>query len=199
MKGAATILQVVLLFAIATSLAAAAAPWAYNTLQKTMDTSEMGVIRDQMVLCNDKLIETARTGTSNRCVFSANRGKVSALTDGIYYNLLSKAPICDEHDWVEVDLERHLESMCDDLGTARTYTMRWRWPSNVKIEGKDFTGEVLKRDDVKYNIEFDTSVTFRTVTVIVEFDYTPGEAGKIVEISRKALTKDSAVLSVKIN
>jgi hypothetical protein len=198
MKGAVEIFQMVLIFAIGVSLAAIATPWAYSSLQKTMDISEMGVIRDQMALCNDKLIETARTGTSNRCSFSANRGKVSALTDGIYYNILSKAPICDDHSWAEVDAERHLESMCDASETARTYVMRWRWPSDVKIMGDGFTGKVLKRETVQYNIEFEPNVTFKTITVIVEFDYTPGETGKIVEISRKSLTKDTATLAVKI-
>ena len=198
MKGAVTVFQAILIFALAVSMAAIATPWAYATLQKSLDTSEMSTVRSQLGLCNDKLVDTARTGTSNKCIFSANRGKITAQTDGIYYTLTSKAQMCDDHDWGEVDKDRHLESMCDSSLDVRTYTMRWRWPANVTMEGKAFSGAILKKDQVESNIAFDSDLTFRTVSVVVEFEYTPGQSGKTVEISRNSLSRDKAVLGVNI-
>lgn len=198
MKGAVTVFQAILIFAVAVSMAAIATPWAYATLQKSLDTSEMSTVRSQLGLCNDKLIDTARTGTSNKCTFSANRGKITAQTDGVYYTLISKAQMCDDHDWGEVDKDRHLESMCDSSYDVRTYTMRWRWPANVTMEGKEFSGAILKKEQTVNTITFDDSLTFRTVSVVVEFEYTPGQSGKTVEISRNSLSRDKAVLGVNI-
>ena len=74
MKGAVSILQAVLIFAITLSVVVVAIPWTTSTIDKSLDMSEMSTIRNQMGLCNDKLVETARTGTSSKCLFSANRG-----------------------------------------------------------------------------------------------------------------------------
>ncbi|MDD5416733.1 MAG: hypothetical protein PHU12_02030 [Candidatus Aenigmarchaeota archaeon] len=198
MKGAVTILEAILIFAIAVSVTAVAVPWAYNALQRNLDISEMGTIRSQMELCNDKLIDTTRSGSSNKCIFSANRGKITAESDGIYYSLTSSGDICDAHSWAEVDTERHLESSCDASYALTKYNMRWRWPSSVTMEGKDFEGEILKREQTISSIEFDGDLNFRTITVVVAFEYTPGQAGKTVEFSRVALTKDNATLNVNI-
>lgn len=196
MKGAVSILQAILIFAIAVSLTAVAVPWAYAAIQKSFDISEIGTIRDQLALCNDKLVETARTGTSNKCVFSASRGKISADWDGIYYDLVSTAPICDKHEWGEVDLERHLESKCDVSLETMHYYLRWRWPSEVKMEGSGFTGELRKKDTLESEISFDPQVQFETLTVVVEFEVQEGQAGNELEISRTSLLADKAILRV---
>ncbi len=198
MKGAFTIFQAVLIFAIAVSLAAVAAPWAYKSVQKSLDVSEMKTIKDQMQLCNDKLVETARTGTSNKCTFSANRGKITAKIDGIYYNLASTADICDTHDWYNVNKDTHLESKCLVTQELRDYNMRWRWPKDVMMEGLGFTGEISKSGTPTDTITFEPEVSFITITVVVEFDYIEGQGGKEIEISRIALTEDKAKLNVVI-
>ncbi len=198
MKGAITVLQAVLIFAIGVSLVTVAIPWLSNTLERSLDIGEMSTIKDQMALCNDKLVETARTGTSNKCIFSSNRGSARAEKDGIYYRLITTAEICDEHSWGDVDKERHLESSCEVSSGVHTYELRWRWPSEVTMEGMSFAGNMYKEGGAKEDIDFDEQVTFRTITVIVEFDYTPGQAGKTFEISRLALQEDKAILSVNI-
>jgi len=171
MKGAVTILQAVLIFAIAVSLVAISIPWIYGAIHKSLDASEMDTVRDQMGVCNERLVETARTGTSNKCIFSANRGRVTAEWDGIYYDLITTASICDEHDWAEVDKERHLESTCDETFDIKHYILRWRWPSEVRMEGYGFTGELRKEDEDPTPVTFDPEVQFRTLTVVVEFDF----------------------------
>lgn len=198
MKGAVSILQAILIFAIAVSLTAVAVPWAYVAIQRSFDMSEIGTIKDQLALCNDKLVETARTGTSNKCIFSASRGKVSADWDGIYYDLLSTASICDKHEWGEIDAERHLESKCDVSLETMHYYLRWRWPSEVKMEGSGFTGELRKKDELESDVAFDPQVQFETLTVVVEFDVAEKTAGNEIEISRTSLLADKAILKVTL-
>lgn len=196
MKGAVSILQAILIFAIAITLATIAMPWAYNAINRSLEMSEMGTIRKEMALCNDKLIETARTGTANKCIFSAKRGKMSADWDGIYYDLLSTYPICDRHSWDEIDKERHLESMCDVTLDIKHYYLRWRWPSEVNMEGSGFGGDIKKAEEHITDIEFDPSVRFTTITVVIEFEAQEGQAGNNIEITRTSLLEDKAVLKV---
>ncbi|MBU3905022.1 MAG: hypothetical protein KJ906_02660 [Nanoarchaeota archaeon] len=198
MKGAVTILQAVLIFAITLSMIVAAIPWLTTSIDNSLTMSEMGNIRDQMGLCNDKLVETARTGTSSKCLFSANRGTITAQGDGIYYALLSKGDICDNHDWAEVDKERHLESKCDVTYSTNNYNLRWRWPKDIDIQGSGFTGTIIKGSETKDNITFDSSLDFKTLTVVVNFEYIEGQVGKTLEISRNALLEDKAILGVNI-
>ncbi len=196
MKGAVSILQAVLIFAITISLVAVAIPWVTTTIDASLDTSEMSNIRNQMALCNDKLVETARTGTSSKCLFSANRGTITAQEDGIYYTLLSKSDICDAHSWAEVDKERHLESKCD-VTVANVYNLRWRWPKDIQMRGSDFEGVIIKGSETK-NITFDDDLHFITISVVVRFEYDKGQSGKTIEISRNALLDDEAILGVNI-
>ncbi|MFQ6056368.1 MAG: hypothetical protein ACE5J3_10360, partial [Methanosarcinales archaeon] len=144
MKSVVSVLQVVLIFAIAVSLIILASPWVYSSLKKSFELSEFQTIRGQFELCNDKIVETARTGTKNSCVFSISKGILSIESDGIYYKLTSSAEICDEHDWVEINPDKHLWQSCFITDSMRTYQMKWSSPDEIIFQSSIGSGNIIE-------------------------------------------------------
>jgi len=200
MRGAVTIVQAVLLFAIIVGASAFALPWAYSSVNKALDLSEMDKVKMEFGLCNDKLIETARTGSPSKCFFSANRGDLYAQRTGIYYKLVTKADVCDSHWWKEIDADKNTWQKCQVSGPIRTYYLNWYWPKDITITGESLDGEVKVEEssDSLGDIIFDETVKFRTLVVNLEFDYKEGQVGRIMEINRVGLEEDKAILSVNI-
>jgi hypothetical protein len=198
MKAVSAIIEYVLIFAIIIALAALGIPYALGTIQRSMELSEFQAIRNELSACNEKLVETARSGSANQCIFSVNKGLLTAQTDGIYYKLTSDLKICDAHAWTEIDEEKHIWQQCEVSDGTKTFWLKWYWPSEVTIEGQNFEGNITNEDKKIGDIKFDSPVMFMTLTVVVEFQFTPGQSGKIIEINRVGLTKDKAILSINI-
>lgn len=218
-RGVTVIIEAVLISMIATIAAVAAYSWAIPRINEAFDTAEGQSVRMAMTTCSDKIVETARTGTASRCIIPADRGKLSAQTDGIYYSMLTTAAICDPTvDWATIDPAKHIEFRCGAVAKARQYELRWRWPNPTVISGdltsggfSGFSGEIGTEPGCPWTgsppyppcpnptITFaPTIVNFSTVTVFVEFEFKPGAAGKNLELIRTNVTADKVDLKVNM-
>ena len=198
MRGQVTIVQAVLILLVIVTVTIIIVPWVASSIERSGQISEMQTIRTQMELCNDKIEETGRVGSANQCVFSVGKGKMYAETTGIYYELVSTADICDENEWTEIDPQRHLWQRCDIVADTTVYELRWSWPKELEIKGESLSGSVYRYDSKIADIDFDTNVTFQTLTVFVEFDFIPGQSGNIIEMSRVSVDEDKVTLRVNI-
>jgi hypothetical protein len=199
MYGVVSIVQLVLLFIIAISMIALMFPWAVKTVGESMDISEIDSIKAQFNDCGEKILETARTGTTNKCIFNIKRGTIKAGEEGVEYNLLSTAPICDQHNLVEIDERTHVWQACNVSGENRVYLLLWYFPLQLQVNGTNVQGEQMRGQSNIGNINFDNPINFRTLTLYASFEYIPGEAGNIVEISRVNITETNVTLKVKIS
>lgn len=199
MQGAIPIIQVILLFIIALSLVALMFPWAMKKLEESMDISEINSIKIQFDDCNEKILETSRTGTTNKCIFNIKRGTIIGKGDGIEYRLLSTAHICDQHGLVEIDNRNHIWQACNVSGESRLYSMLWYFPLELKVNGTDVNGDEIRGKTPVADIIFENPILFKTLTLYAGFVYTPGEAGDIVEISRVNITETNVTLKIKIS
>jgi hypothetical protein len=199
MRGAVTILHLLLLVVIAISALALMAPWASKIVEESMDATEINSIGPQFKSCSEKIIETARTGTTNKCIFSIGKGTITGKREGISYRLISTGEICDEQEMILIDDKSHIYQDCNVSGSQRIYEMLWMFPSQLKINGTDVEGMELKGETPVADISFiENPLQFKTLTLFVEFDYTPGESGNVVEISRKEIKENKIYLSIKI-
>ena len=67
MRGATvTFMLIVIITALLTSILVV---WAVMNTTGFFEVNEMNIVKDQFRDCNDKIIETARTGMSNKCIF----------------------------------------------------------------------------------------------------------------------------------
>ena len=162
MKAVVSVLQAVLIFAIAASLVILFLPVIFSFIQNSIDISESSSVRQQLELCNDKILETARTGTQSTCTFSIQsfgRGGISLKNDGIYYNLTSEAEICDQTDWVEITPEKHVWLKCDLQDSRKIYQLRWSSPNEIIFElGDRQTGSILEMN--RRNVTTDRTYLF---------------------------------------
>jgi len=127
------------------------------SLQSSLDISEFETIKSQFEDCNRKILETARTGSINRCSFSAGRGEVVVGGDTILYKIVTNANICDESNWIKIN--GNLWHMCTVYGGSRLYQLKWDSPEILFqiLGGKPFgklSGiEIKKVRDIKIVIE----------------------------------------------
>jgi len=199
MKGAADILQAVLLAGLIIASLALVIPWAMDFLEKSGDMSEAATIRNQLEMCNDRIIETARTGTAKTCIFSVRRGNLNIQEDGIYYNLDSRnQQLCDRHSWIEINPEKHIWQKCETIDEFKSLYLNWYWPTNVTMEGSSMTGAIERDNSIIDNINFNDPVVFRTLTVFIKFDFIPGQVGNILELSRAAITSQDVTIRVNL-
>ncbi len=197
MKGV-TVIEAVLIATLTISVAAAAIPWAYDAIQTSFDFSEVQTVRGDFVKCNEKLQQTARTGSTTNCLFNANKGSVFLQKDGIYYSIISGTDICSATDWVLIDPKNHIWQKCDEFPANKVFYLRWLWPKDINVLG-NLEGSVLDESGAQIKqIFFNQTVTFRTLTIIVDFVYPPGTSGRFLEITRTNITADKATLSVKV-
>jgi len=199
MHGAATILQAMLIMIIATSMVTLSMPWVLEKIQESMDVSEVGSIKSQFGSCNEMIIETARTGSTNKCIFSVSRGRITGTVEGINYGLVSSADICDQSEWVQIDEKRHIWQKCDVSGDKRIFNMRWKFPSQLEVQGQTIRGNQLRGETPIANIIFNNPIDFTTMTLYIVFEYREGEAGNIVEISRININPANITLNIKIS
>lgn len=204
MHGAVTILQAMLIMLIAISLVVIALPWVLDVIGEMMDISEIKGVKSQLEMCDEKIIETSRTGSTNKCLFSVSRGELTGSREGLNYKLISSADICDRHSWVLINEEKHIWQKCDVRGDKSILELRWNFPKEIKIEGQQFVGNELRGETIIGNINFGEGppygedIEFRTLSLYVEFEHQPGETGNLIEISRVSITAEDITLKIKI-
>lgn len=199
MHGAIKVFGAILIVFIITSLSIMAVVWVIPEIEKSMELSEFQTVRNQFYDCNDKIMETARIGSTNKCFFSAGEGRLTVDIDGIYYKITTGTGICDQHPWVLINEEKHIWQKCEVSDQKRILEMKWSFPLSVGIEGWDFAGDKLKGDPILIgNIIFDSPVSFGTSTFYVEFQTTAGESGNVIEISRVDVKTDKIILKIRV-
>ncbi len=164
MKAIVTVLQAVLIFAIAASLVIITLPMVISSFNQSVDSSEADSVRQQLEYCNDKILETVRTGTQSTCTFSlqSGRGKISLKDYGILYQLNTEAKICDEANWVEINSDKHIWFSCEESGNKRLYQLKWSSPNEMVFSlGNKSTGSVIEINRI--------SITADKVNLFVNF------------------------------
>lgn len=199
MKATFSILQAVLILLIAVLLVAMTMPWTLENVGNSMDLTELNAIKSQFVDCNNKIIETARTGSINKCIFNIKRGEITGRTEGIYYRLISNAPICDASPLVEIDSKDHIWQECSISTEQRIYGMLWKFPSSLNVTGTEIQGDQMVGQTTVSDINFSSPITFTTLTLYVNFQYQADQKGTVVELSRVDVTQTNITLRVKIS
>lgn len=192
------ILQALLIVVVAISLISLSLPWAMKTIGESMDLNEVNSIKSQFDTCSDRILETARTGTTNKCFFNIDRGKLTGDVRGLDYKIISSAKICDQHDLIKIDERRHIWQSCSVSGENRIFEMLWMFPKELNITGEEIKGSKMRGESEVGSISFkDEPIEFKTLSLEVNFQYQPGESGKIVELSRVGVTEQNITLKVK--
>ncbi len=199
MRGAIGVIEFVLIIAIVISLTAFSYPWASKIIGEALDLGEISAVEPQFKQCSRKILETARTGTTNRCTFSISNGQLKGKIEGIEYSLMSTAPVCDPHPLIIIDEDSHIYQECEVSGENRVYKLLWMFPLELEAEGSGVEGDQLQGETPISNISFsDDPIKFLTLTLLAEFEYGPGESGNSVEITRKSLSSDKILMGVRI-
>lgn len=164
-----------------------------------MDLYELNSIKPQFEDCNKKIIETARTGSTNKCIFNIKRGEISGRIEGIYYSLLSTASICDESPLVELDPRNHIYQECIVSGGYRLFGMLWKFPSTINVTGNGVQGTQMIGETEVAPISFGPNIIFDTLSLYVNFDYQANQTGNVIELSRFIVNQNNVTLRVKIS
>ncbi len=181
----------VILTGLFVSLLAVSIPWVYEQMQISLDKSEIVTIKNEFMKCSEKILETIRTGSSNRCVFSVSRGDLYVKEDGIYYKLASKGRICDEHEFALIDFSSKVWQKCKKSNGLWVYELKWFYPKNdtVIVDGT----VVVELPSGAKSFEL-----VNKGAVNVGFESSKGIKGKTIELTRKVVEEDRAILRVKI-
>ena len=197
MKAFSTIIQAVLILVVSASLLVMSMPWALETFEISVDVTEISSIKTQFDACSDRILETARTGSTTKCIFDIKNGEITGRTEGIYYSILSNGPICDPFPMVEIDNRTHVWQECNSTGKTRIFGMLWMFPEELKVTGTGIEGSKIQGQSEAGDINFGPTVNFKTISLNVDFQYQPGESGKIIELTRVNVTDQNVTLRVK--
>ncbi len=191
MKGI-TAIGYIMIAAIGIIVLAAAFPFAYKQIQMNLDRGEINMVKSDFMKCSEKILETARTGNSNRCIFSVSRGDLYIEPDGIYYKISSSGQICEEHEFALIDFRKKIWQKCKRMGDKWVYELRWLYPKNdtVIIDGQV---SITLPDGSEI-----VSPLYNRVSVNVAFETEKELKGKNLEISRKYISGDQAILNVRV-
>lgn len=198
MQGVANVMELVLLAAITVSLATWSMPWANKIIGESFELGEVSTVETQFKACSEKILETARIGTINKCIFSISKGEINGKKEGIEYSIVTHAPICDPHPLMLVDEYSHIYQECIKQGESRIYKMLWMFPLQLEMEGIGVKGNQLEGETPVGNVIFSDPINFLTLTLFVEFEYNEGESGNTVQLSRRSLSEDKIEMTVKI-
>jgi hypothetical protein len=191
------ILQVVLIVGIVVALTSLSFPWAMETVGESMDLTEVNSIKSQFDTCSERILETARTGTTNKCFFNIDRGELTGKTEGLNYKIISSTDICDPHGLTKIDERRYIWQRCDVSGENRIFQMLWMFPKELNVTGTGVQGSKMRGESSLGDVRFDDPVEFKTLSLNVNFQYQPGESGKVIELSRVGITETNVTLKVK--
>jgi len=165
-------------------------PWAMQQFEAQQYKGEMLAVERDFNDCAKKLLSVTRTGSSERCVFSATRGTFEIKKDGLYYRLHSPLPICEPHEWRMKSLATKVWTRCSNDG--KVFEIRWLYPKNdtVVISG---TVTLLMPDGTTRTFDLTNKGALN-----VEFTREGVIRGKIIEITRSKVEKDKTILSLRV-
>jgi hypothetical protein len=155
MKG--NILSFILIMAIVISVTAATIGWAMMNLGGFFELSEINNVKKEFSECNDKLLDTARTGLPSKCMFSAKSGVLQGSVNDITYYITANTKVCDSSEWVLIDVENNIWQRCDISGRQSTFGLRWNYTGvyfgygnlgNVRITGQSGSTIEISRDAI---------------------------------------------------
>lgn len=192
MKAVAVVIQAVLILAVVVALATAGVPVAQNMIKTSMESAEITNVRSDFLKCSDKILDTARTGSGNKCTLSATEGKLSVKTDGIYYSLLGSAEICAPQDWAIVDVNKQVWQRCAPSSGNSLYELKWFYPKNDVIL-LDGTVSLISVSGTR-----DFSL-YQKGVLLVAFDSPKDLSGKTIELTRYSAAENTTVLSVSVS
>lgn len=194
------IIESILIVVVSVSLVGLLFPTVMRIVGEAMDSVEVGMIKSQFDSCSERILETARTGSTNKCFFNINRGDLTGMSDGISYKIVTTASICDKHFMTLIDEKRHIWQSCDVIGNERVFEMKWMFPQELEITGSQVQGSKMSGESPSGSITIgeDGEIDFRTLSVYVAFEYTPGESGNVVEMGRLAVTDEDVTLRIRL-
>ena len=202
MRAAVTLMLIIVVIVLLTAILVA---WTIMNTLGFFEMNEINAVKNEFRECNDKIIETARTGLSNKCIFSADRGELTGSKDGIHYKIVSSTKICDKHPWVLIDGVKHIWQKCDISGREDILELKWNFPSEVEIEGQNLNGSVIVEISPIREIIFNDPTDFVTLSLFVQFELGEEEGveilsktGNIVEISRIEMTTEKITLKINM-
>jgi len=131
MKGG--VLTFILILLVITSLTAVVAYWALTNMTGFFEMTEINKVKSEFVECNDKIIETARIGLSNKCMFSVDKGNIIATSNDISYQIVSGTKVCDSSPWVMINPGKNIWKKCDVSGKENTFGLKWNY-TNIKFQ-----------------------------------------------------------------
>ena len=135
-------------------------PWAMETVGKSRDLIEVNFIKSQFDTCSDRILETARTGVTNKCFFNIDRGELTGMAEGLSYKLISSTDICDPHDLTEIDEKRHIWQRCYVFDEYRVFEMLWMFPEELKVSGTSIEGSKMQGESTTGSINFTDPILF---------------------------------------
>jgi hypothetical protein len=143
MKGDA--LTLVLIITVTVSLTVIILGWTVMNMAGFFEMNEINAVKQEFSECNNKIIETARTGLSNKCIFSIERGQITGTKDYIAYQIVTSEKVCDTSDWVLINPEKNTWQMCEISGRQSVFGLKWNSTSikflfenigNVQVTGQ---------------------------------------------------------------
>jgi len=163
-----TAINLMLIVIVIVLITAVIVAWTVMNTLGFFEMNEINAVKYEFEQCNDKIIETARTALSNKCIFSAESGEITGTTDEIMYQIVSRVKVCDETPWVLINPEKNIWQKCDISGRENIFSLKW---NSTKI---------------KFQFEQMGNVEIR------------GQTGSIVEMSRKDMDENQINLLLKI-
>lgn len=191
MKAVSTIVQAVLVLAVMIAIVVGGVTFVQKTFKVSIQTAEISNARADFLKCSDKILDTARTGSGNKCILSVTEGKLSVKTDGLYYSLTGEGEICAVQDWALVETNRQVWQKCAASGDEKIYELKWFYPKNdvILLEGS------VNLTSVSGTRNFDL---YQKGALFVEFDSPKELTGKVIELTRYSATENTTVLSINI-
>ncbi|OGI12636.1 hypothetical protein A3K64_03465 [Candidatus Micrarchaeota archaeon RBG_16_36_9] len=157
-----------LIMIISITLTSILVVWAVANTTGFFEINEINSIKDQLRDCNDKILETARTGLLNTCSFSVERGQLSGTVEGINYEITTHEKVCDQTPWVLIDPEKNLWQKCDASSNQDVFSLKWNYT------------------DIKFQFEKLGDVEIK------------GQSGRTIEISRGSMSDTQTNLTLRI-
>ncbi len=187
-KALSMLLQAAMIAVISIGVILSVVPWTYKSIHSSLELSEIESVKADMLKCNDKILETARTGSINKCFISISKGQLEVKKDGIYYTVSSNNVICSEHDWSLVERDKQVWQRCI---SGVVYQLRWLYPKNdvILMEGN------IKITSVSGTKNYDL---MPKGVLFVNF-YSPEKlVGKNIEIERERVSEDTTTLKINV-
>lgn len=158
MKGVAVTFMLIMIITVL--LISILVGWTVMNTTGFFELNEITAVKQEFVECNNKIFETARTGSSNKCIFPIERGNITGSISEISYQIISRYRICDKSPWVIIDPDNNIWQMCDISGRNSILRLKWNYTNisfqfeqmgNIQITGKSGSTIEMSRASMNEN------------------------------------------------